>query len=787
MNFQRLLKKPRTALRDSDSWVRLQALSAIARQPLAEDRSFLEELLESGDLSVSLLAYKGLSRLFPMPVGMEEVWQSIFLDSIDLLEKRASSGSGSSQIRAGSVKALAFVTNLSFNSVEAVLKSLSSSFRYDTSFVSREPLLPLISRENEASLHEAFGALLGSLSTEHQATAKILTRELDCQNPDRLIPALIALQLNPNPDFTDQLLWLARNSEKAVADEAVKALLACGGKKVCLVISSLMKEIKDSERRQVLLSVAASSDREEMWPILVAFAKGKEQKLILTALRAVDGFDGVDKSKKLALYSEAVKCKDPEVMALASVLAWKAGSVKTVKLLNQFMDSDSEAYRMIAAGYLSEVSSETAIPILISHYSDELDEKISNQILLSLRKLLPSVKKTELVENTILPWLERMFKSSDDSKRNQTAVLCGCLGPSAEDLLIKFLACEKHDYVIASILSALGKCGCRRILLLSKYHDHEDDRIRANMIEALANCGNEAIPYLSEALNDCCPRVRANASYSLFMLGQLNAISAINNMLQVPEPVSVLSACHALYNIFKTVLPKLEADHPLALSISRFAIDSSKKSNKDNGPGLLNNPEAVTLFNEMASASGDRKKILWILEERHKRRPSSFLTTRLLGAHYILAGENKKAFPLMEICARENQSDLADLLDAYRTALRLGNLEKAKDLGEKTKKLYKMLLDGCIEICRNLNGTGVTLMLQRLNFLEEPSMNLYNVMIQLKVIECDNETVMYLMTELILSRPYNCGLINKLVSIMPDEFNTLRDALSLYAKSIADS
>ena len=104
-------------------------------------------------------------------------------------------------------------------------------------------------------------------------------------------------------------------------------------------------------------------------------------------------------------------------------------------------------------------------------------------------------------------------------------------------------------------------------------------------------------------------------------------------------------------NIFKIVLPSLEANNPLVLSVGRLAMDLQR--GKQIGPGLLNSPEALDLFYEMASAGGDRKKILWILEEKHKRRPSSFVVTRVLAAVYILSGSEAKALPLLEICARE--------------------------------------------------------------------------------------------------------------------------------------
>ena len=783
MNFERLVKKPRSAVYDLDDWVNLEALAAAANNPNLDDCSCFEEFIQCSDPKKVFLAYKGLSRLFNTPSYIKELWQDLFAETVDLLEKRATSSSGSSQLRTAALKALAFSTDLSISEIDSVLKSITSAFSYESSFIVPEPSIRLLPRSSSFYLSEGFGLLLASMSIDEEGAIKVLTRELDCQNPDRLIPALISLQLTKSAEMTDLLLWIARNGEKRVADEAIRALLACGGKKVSLFITSLLKEARDIDRKAVLLSVAAATDREEIWPILSGFARGNELKLALTALRAIDGYTGAEKTDKLKLCSEIAKRKEPELVAVAALLAYRAGSAKSLKLLKQLLDTDSENHRLAAVKVLGELSSEKAVPILISHFDDETEENIIDQILINLRSLFPRLKKMNVIENSVLPWLSRNIKSSDVFIRNQTAVLCGCLGPLSENILLEALPKESHPYVIASILSALGNCGCNKMLLLTQFHDHDNARVRANMIGALRNCGSDAASYFYEALNDNSPRVRAAAAYNLFLLGQLKSVGVLNSMLQVPEPLSVLSACFTFYTIFKIVLPRLEADHPLLLSLGRLALELQR--DKQIGPGLLNSPEALDLFQEMASAAGDRKKILWILEEKHKRRPSSFVITRVLASVYILNGNLPKALPLMEICVRENPTDLADLLDAYRVVLKLGDLNRTNEIGDKTKKLYKMLLDGCIELCRGIKGTGAALMLQRLNFLTEPSMNLYNAMIQLKVVEDDPDTVMYLMTELILARPFNTNLINKLAAMMSDEYSDMKQALLTYSNSIS--
>ena len=137
---------------------------------------------------------------------------------------------------------------------------------------------------------------------------------------------------------------------------------------------------------------------------------------------------------------------------------------------------------------------------------------------------------------------------------NQAAVLCGYYGKAAQNLILQQLSKETNSQVIASLIAALGKCGCNSIIIYSKFHDHKDPRVRANMLSAMLGCGNEALPYLTSAQDDSSSRVKATSALNLFMLGQTDSLNILSEMLQTPDPVSVLSACYALEKILKTVL-----------------------------------------------------------------------------------------------------------------------------------------------------------------------------------------------------------------------------------------
>ncbi len=63
-------------------------------------------------------------------------------------------------------------------------------------------------------------------------------------------------------------------------------------------------------------------------------------------------------------------------------------------------------------------------------------------------------------------------------------------------------------------------------------------------------------------------------------------------------------------------------------------------------------------------------------------------------------------------------------------------------------------------------------------------MNLYNAMIQLKVIEGDDETVLELLAELVLARPVNAMVVRRLAAMLPESYSELLSALKLYLNSL---
>lgn len=754
----------------------------MVRDPQPVDREVFEDFINNDDTTLSLMAFLGLKKLFPPTIMLRDTWKELFGESVDLLSRRACTGPA--QLRVAALKALAFAPeHLSFGLVEKVLESLATPLNFESFSSGQTPGLTLVQNPQNFQLPEGFAVLLASLPGSHERV-DLLRREIGSQDSSRLLPVLLSLQLSPVAELTDQILLLARSSEKRIAIEAARALLACGGSKVFLVILSMLKETTDPQRKAALLSLAASTGREEIWPVIVSYASCDDSMLAQAALQAAENF-AAPIEEKAALYRKTIKSDDPGTSCLAAQYAWQAGSMKALRLLEKYLASESRAHRAFAAAALGNITPETALPILAECFDREKSGDVIRQLILSVRKLLPRARSNMRVHDLLLPWFGRLMKSTDAFKRSQCAILCGLLGKVSEDLILRTLEREHHPHVIASLLSSLGRLGCNRLLVYSRFHDHIDSRVRANMLNAMLICGSEAVSYFTNALKDNSPRVRGAAAKNLFLLGQLDIVATLNRMLLVPEPLSVMAGCYALGQLLRIQPPLLGPDHPLPLAVTRRG--SLRQKAGQHGPILLNTPEISQVFSEMAIARGNRKKLIWILEEKARRHPSSYPVRRMLASLLAVDGELQRSASILGACLIEHPGILADILDAYRIAVKLGNLDRATDYGEAAKDLYNELLAGCLLLCRSIRGSGAELMLQKLHHLSEPSMNLYNAMIQLKVLENETEVVLDLMSELVLARPYNAVVIRKLATMLPESFTDLRQALSVYAASLPEN
>ena len=775
------LKHPRELVSDQDPWIRRLALAELSRAPQAIDRELFEDHLFSPDPTLALPAFLGLRRLCPPPPLMDETWRDLFGEAIDLLGKRASTGP--LPLRAAAMQALAFAPGgVSDLLLDQLTASAIDTTPLEAPLWSDPPQLPLIQDGNGSGDPSVSMALLLGAALRSGSRASRVARLLSDGDESRSLPALLALQAFPQPELAERILPLVRAPSARLAAEAARALLACGGKRVFVLLLSLVNDTADPARKAFLLPLVARTGRPEVWNVLSAHLAHADPRVRRAAAVATAGL-AVPAQQRVHAVTPCLSDKDPSVAAEAARVLWPLGSMEALARLEEMLRRPDALYRTLAAEALGGLPPAPAVPILVEQLARERHGDVLRALLLSLRRLLPKAVPQPGITERLIPTLRRLLEAADPFLRSQTAVLAGLLGATAEDMILASLERPDHPHVLASLLGALRRIGSSRLLVLARFSDHPDPRVRANLMETLLFSGPGAVPYLTNGLRDSAPRVRAAAARGLFQLGQLEVVPLLTRMLLIPSPLPVLSACHALGQLMRLQPPAMRSDHPLPLSLAREA--RRRRPAVTSGPIVLRDPALPALFEKLSEAASDTSAALRVLEKHVKMHPTSHAARRMLAS--ILAGIDKAApaLSLLEACLAENPGVLADLLDAYRLAMRIGDLPRAERLGHRVRDTYGALLDACLELAHSRQGGPADQLLDRLFNLREPSMNLYSAMIQLKLRQGDAETVLELLAELLLARPGNATVAARLAASLPPALSELKSALAQYARSIA--
>lgn len=176
----------------------------------------------------------------------------------------------------------------------------------------------------------------------------------------------------------------------------------------------------------------------------------------------------------------------------------------------------------------------------------------------SLEKLKSRLEVREKVEmsdlgEVVKPRLFELMKSSDHQDRVKGARLFMETG-STSDLprLVDLLAAEEHEYVIATLVKAIGALADDETYMdiLIKYLKHENSRVRANTIEALGFFESERVfreiaPFIRERNN----RVKANVAKILWRYSIEKTLRYLKDMLDSEDLWSCYSAVFALAEI----------------------------------------------------------------------------------------------------------------------------------------------------------------------------------------------------------------------------------------------
>ncbi|MDD2717357.1 MAG: HEAT repeat domain-containing protein [Candidatus Wallbacteria bacterium] len=115
-------------------------------------------------------------------------------------------------------------------------------------------------------------------------------------------------------------------------------------------------------------------------------------------------------------------------------------------------------------------------------------------------------------------------------------------------VLVKNLEKEKHPFVVATLVKAIGAYSDERLIpLLQQYLKHKDNRVRANTIEGLEAIGSQkVVPAVLKCLDDTDNRVKANAIKCLNHFGASEVKNALETMINSGNEESLNSAIFAL-------------------------------------------------------------------------------------------------------------------------------------------------------------------------------------------------------------------------------------------------
>ncbi len=644
-----------------------------------------------------------------------------------------------------------------------------------------QPPLPWIFADAPLSEAQLLGLLLTRLSEGERI--RIVSDELhDGNAPRRLLAVLTSLAWAPirGDHWTSSLVPLLRHARGDVAAAAARAATAGGDQRLELLYVSLLREGGDIQRQEALLAgLATLAGPRAVEPLSQALTS-PSAALRLMACRCLGRAPAAPTAVAQAL-EPCLRDTDPRIQAAAAANLWTMGSLSALPLLLKLLEDPATEARVAAATALSSLPSNLAVPALLGRLARERTGDGLRALVLSLRRLLKATTLPTDERERVLTHLVRLAETPSVSVQVQAFHLAGLLGTVAEDWLLSALRNNGPAPVVATQIAALaGAARASRLLLVTRFANHADCRVRANLMAMLAREGLAATPYLAQGLADPSPRVRATAATSLWHLGQLDVLGLLTRMLAAPNLPEISAGVHALNGIFRHPPWPNDAQSPLVMGLRR--MQPRPASATANLPEILGDPGIVELLLRLAAARGDER--IEFLRQAMAANPAQYAPRRMLAHALQMRGEAGRALTLLEDCRTSHPDIFADQLERYRLALLTGDVGLADMHGQMVRNTYQQLLAACAEDANRLGGPGGAALQTRLHRLRQPSLNLYSVMVQLKVAQGDDFTALTLLAELFFSRPDNRPVIDQLLQRLPPSATDLHQALTTFARAI---
>ena len=419
------------------------------------------------------------------------------------------------------------------------------------------------------------------------------------QDGPLLVEALGYFVRFPSPDKHTVLKMLSGNGQWEVAMTANLALSRLADESARSQIKRLAKSPAHPIRLAIVLGLnkAPMVEDSELYDI---FFRDQHPQIRHLAMEGLGLFIAPERATLLTDWLQREKDE-----ALRLELLQRAAAEKSPVFFGEFLkllSSPNDQLKKMARQSLIEMGT-SVLDRILSEYQ-KMSLVLKEQMVLVLGGIGDDRGRARILE--ALRGKERWLRL------NAIEALAQVGEPHLARRLAEMLKAEKDDWVVATLVSIIGRVGNQEQMpLMVEFMSHRDARVRANCVESLGTiAGPDCRDQLQPLLRDPNDRVRVNAAIVLWRLGDREVTGILKELLKDTNKWVRASAAFALGEI---------AD--------REAVPSLLVA--------LSDKEEVVYKNvlEALAKIGDVRSLIPLLEEREKKRLSDTALDEIIERH----------------------------------------------------------------------------------------------------------------------------------------------------------
>ncbi len=335
------------------------------------------------------------------------------------------------------------------------------------------------------------------------------------------------------------------------------------------LLDAAYKTESDPFLKTLVLRALTTSGREKAKPVILEALQSSDHRLRAGAVEASCQIH--DDKDIVSQVIPLLQDPDHRVAANAAVILKDSNTTRVLGTLTRMLDSPDVNQRDAAAFALSQLKSDTTLPLLLRAIKDEKRtvrvkalpglESLAREGSVEAQEALRTIPQDDDKEG-ICDYFSLM--SSESTVRELTSENFDVRLKAVKDIvksgdtsklsaLKDMLLRENDSYVKSAIILAIGQLGANDdVKAILPYLTDPDPRIRANTVEAIGQIGiGESLEKLLPTLQDRNNRVRANAVVALQSIYPQEALDTLTTMASDPDVrmrVSAVFACLKIGN-----------------------------------------------------------------------------------------------------------------------------------------------------------------------------------------------------------------------------------------------